>query len=128
MYESFRAYPGSEFVVANTLAKLKKLKPNEINFTERSIDKLFCNCPLGVTFVISADKHCKQFGPDQARQNVGSDLDPNCLHPDGIEKSSIQRVKYGTINTVIRNNKSNIGKSKSQTRYTFLQICNFYTS
>ena len=27
----FRAYPGSEFVVANTLAKWKKLEPNEIN-------------------------------------------------------------------------------------------------
>ena len=29
-----RAYPGSEFVVANTLAKWKKLKPNEINFSQ----------------------------------------------------------------------------------------------
>ena len=28
---------------------------------------------------------------------VGPDLDRNCWHPDGIEKSSIQRVKYGTI-------------------------------
>ena len=27
-----RAYSGSEFAVANTLAKLKKLEPNEINF------------------------------------------------------------------------------------------------
>ena len=29
-----RAYPGSEFVVANTLAKLKKLEPNEINLSQ----------------------------------------------------------------------------------------------
>ena len=29
-----RAYPGSEFVVANTLAKWKKLEPNEINFNQ----------------------------------------------------------------------------------------------
>ena len=29
-----RAYPGSEFVVANTLAKWKKLEPNEINFSQ----------------------------------------------------------------------------------------------
>ena len=29
-----RAYPGSEFVVANTLAKLKKLNPNEIDFSQ----------------------------------------------------------------------------------------------
>ena len=30
----YRAYPGSEFVVANTLAKWKKLEPNEINFSQ----------------------------------------------------------------------------------------------
>ena len=29
-----RAYPGSEFVVANTLAKWKKLEPNEIKFSQ----------------------------------------------------------------------------------------------
>ena len=29
-----RAYPGSEFVVVNTLAKWKKLEPNEINFSQ----------------------------------------------------------------------------------------------
>ena len=29
-----RAYPGSESVVANTLAKWKKLEPNEINFSQ----------------------------------------------------------------------------------------------
>ena len=28
----FMAYPGSEFVVVNTLAKWKKLEPNEIDF------------------------------------------------------------------------------------------------
>ena len=40
-----RAYPGSEFVVANTLAKWNKLEPNEINFSQgfkSSISKLFC--------------------------------------------------------------------------------------
>ena len=30
---------------------------------------------------MSADNLCKQFDPDQARQNVGPDLDPNCLTP-----------------------------------------------
>ena len=30
----YRAYPGSEFVVANTLSKWKKLEPNEINFSQ----------------------------------------------------------------------------------------------
>ena len=29
-----RAYPGSKFVVANTLAKWKKLEPNEINLSQ----------------------------------------------------------------------------------------------
>ena len=29
--------------------------------------------------VSSADNLCKQLDPDQARQNVGPDLDPNCL-------------------------------------------------
>ena len=29
-----RAYHGSEFLVANTLAKWKKLEPNEINFSQ----------------------------------------------------------------------------------------------
>ena len=28
------AYPGSEFVVANTLAKWKKLEPNEVDFSQ----------------------------------------------------------------------------------------------
>ena len=41
---------------------------------------------LLITFANSLD-------PDQARQNVGPDLDPSCL----TTKSSIQRVKYGTI-------------------------------
>ena len=29
-----RAYPGSELAVANTLAKWKKLEPNDINFSQ----------------------------------------------------------------------------------------------
>ena len=27
----------------------------------------------------SAGDHCKQFGPRPGRQNIGPDLDPNCL-------------------------------------------------
>ena len=38
-----------------------------------------------ITFANSLD-------PDQAQQNVGPDLNPNCL-----TKSSVQRVIYGTI-------------------------------
>ena len=45
-----RAHRGSEFDVANTLAKWKKLKPNEINFSQGFV--LYLNlCPLGATFV-----------------------------------------------------------------------------
>ena len=82
-----RAYPGSEFVVANTLAKWKKLEPNEINFSQGFSQKVvstscfafnsllaIATCLL-ITFVNSLN-------PDQARHfNVGPDLDPNCLTP-----------------------------------------------
>ena len=76
-----RAYPGSELVVANTLAK--KLEPNEINFSQGFSQKVYKQvvlyltlCPLCllITFAYSLD-------PDQARQNVGPDLDPNWLTP-----------------------------------------------
>ena len=46
-------------------------------------------CHLLITFANSLE-------PDQARQNVGPALEPNCLTVL-IKKSSIQRVKYGTI-------------------------------
>ena len=87
---SIRAYPGSEFVVANTLAKWKKLEPNKIDFSRgfsQEVVSRSCSvfkfyslpasgnfCHLLITFANSLD-------PDQARQNVGPDLDPNCLTP-----------------------------------------------
>ena len=81
---NFRAYPGSEFVVANTLAKWKKLEPNEIDFGHGFSQKVVsksCSvfnslpassdfCHLLITLAISLD-------PDQARHNVRPDLDPN---------------------------------------------------
>ena len=39
-----RIYPGSEFVVANTLAKRKKLEPNEINFSQGFSQKVSTSC------------------------------------------------------------------------------------
>ena len=82
-----RAYPCSKFVVANTLAKWKKLEPNEINFSQGFSQKVVSTgcfvltlpargdiCCLLITFANSLD-------PDQAQQNVGPDLDPNCLTP-----------------------------------------------
>ena len=49
-----RAYPGSEFVVANTLAKWKKLEPNEIHFGQGFSQKeVSTSCfVLGSTFVV----------------------------------------------------------------------------
>ena len=84
----FRAYSGSEFVVANTLARWKKLEPNEIHFSQGFSHKVVSTscfvfnslparddfCGLLITFANSLD-------PDQARQNVGPDLVPNCLTP-----------------------------------------------
>ena len=76
MSSEYRAYPGSEFVVANTLAKWKKLEPNENNqgFSQKVSRSCFnlalCLLCLLITFANSLD-------PDQARQNVGPDLDPN---------------------------------------------------
>ena len=81
------SYPGSEFVVANTLAKWKKLEPNEINFSQgfnqKEVSSCFAfnslpargdSCCLPITFANSLD-------PDQARLNVGPDLEPNCFTP-----------------------------------------------
>ena len=34
-----RAYPGSEFVVANTLAKWKKLEPKEIDLSQKVVSR-----------------------------------------------------------------------------------------
>ena len=39
-----RAYPGSEFVVANTLAKWKKLEPNEVKFSQGFSQKEASSC------------------------------------------------------------------------------------
>ena len=82
-----KAYPGSEFVVANTLAKWKKLEPNEIGFSQGFSQKVGSRssvfsylpdsshfCHLLITFANSWD-------PDQARQNIRPDLDPNYLTP-----------------------------------------------
>ena len=85
-FSEFKAYSGSEFVVANTLAKWKKLEPNEIDFSQGFSHKVVsrsCSvfnslsassdfCHLLITFANSSD-------PDQARHNVEPDLNPNCL-------------------------------------------------
>ena len=60
----FRAYPGSEFVVANTLVKWKKLEPNEINLSQGFRQKVSTSCFIFNSLpAMSADILCKQFGP-----------------------------------------------------------------
>ena len=100
-----RAYPDSEFVAANTLAKWKKLEPSEINFSQGFSQKVVStSCFVFISLPASGDFCCllitfaNSFDTDQAWQNVGPDLDQNCLTPWWYwKKSSIQRVKYGTI-------------------------------
>ena len=61
---------GSEFIVANTLAKWKKLEPNEIDlsqgFSQKVVSRscsVFNSFPRLRQLLLSADNLCKQFGP-----------------------------------------------------------------
>ena len=79
-----RAYPGSEFVVANTQAKQKKLEPNEIDFSQKVVSRslsVFNSFPASSDFYHLLITFANSLDPDQARQKVGPDLDPNCLTP-----------------------------------------------
>ena len=81
--KGLRAYPGSELVVANTLAKWKKLEPNVLTLAKvlaRSCS-VFNSFPTSVDFCCLLITFANSLDPDQARQNVGPDLDPNCLTP-----------------------------------------------
>ena len=69
-YSPPRAYPGSEFVVADTLAKWKKLEPNEIIFSQGFSLKVVVDTTFRLKLfghwgrlLLSADNICKQFGP-----------------------------------------------------------------
>ena len=84
-----RANPGSEFVVANTLAKWKKLEQNfENNFSHGFSQKVvstscfvFNPFPARVNFRCLLITFANNLDPDQARQNVRPDLDPNYFTP-----------------------------------------------
>ena len=83
-----RAYPGSEFVVANTLAKWKKLQPNETNFSQGFSQKVvstscfvFNSLPARGNFCCLLITFANNLDTDQARQKVAPDLYPNCLTP-----------------------------------------------
>ena len=79
---------------------MEKVGANEIKFNQGFSQKeVSTSCFVFNSLSARGDicclliKFANSLDPDQARQNVGSDLDPNCLTPE----SSIQRVKYGTI-------------------------------
>ena len=81
-----RAYPGSEFVVANTLAKWKKLEPNEIEFSQGFSQKVvsrscsvFNSLPTSGDFCHMLITFANSLDPDQARHFVGPDRNPSCL-------------------------------------------------
>ena len=71
---SGRAYPGSEFVVANTLAKWKKLEPNEIDFSQGVVSR---SCSVFNSFPASGDfchlliTFANSLDTDQARKMSG---------------------------------------------------------
>ena len=81
-------YPGSGFFVANFLANWKKLESNEIDFCQGFSQKVVStSCSVFKSMPASGDfRHllitfANSLDPDQAGQNVGPGLDPNCLIP-----------------------------------------------
>ena len=72
-----RAYPGSEFVEANTLAKWKKFEPNEIDFSQGFSQKgvsrncsAFNSLPASGNFCHLLITFAKSLDQDQVQQNV----------------------------------------------------------
>ena len=78
------AYPGSEFVVANTSAKWQKswsqMKLTLAKVLSRS-RSVFNSLSASGNFRHLLIQFANSLDPDQARQNVGPDLDPNCSTP-----------------------------------------------
>ena len=78
----YRAYSGSEFVVANTLAKM--LEPNEINLSQKVVSAscfVFHSLPARGDFCCVLITFANILDPDQVQQSIGLDLDPTCLTP-----------------------------------------------
>ena len=102
-----RAYPGSEFVGANTFAKWEKVEPNEINLSQGFSQKVVLTscfvlnclsargdfCYLLLTFANSLD-------PDQARHNLGLICIQTVWNPDVIEKIQHPKSKVWQNNKV----------------------------
>ena len=60
------------------------LEPNEIDFSQKVVSRsfsVFNYLPTSGDFCYLLIALANSLDPDQARQNVGPDLDPNCLTP-----------------------------------------------
>ena len=115
-----RAYPGSEYIVANTLAKWKNLEPNGINLSlglSQKVEWTSCfvfNSLPARGDLLSANNLCKKF-----MQTVWTQIRPDKMsgliwikyvrHPDGIEKIQHPKSRIWHNNKVWRKNISNIG-------------------
>ena len=66
---SLKVYPGSDIVVAITLAKWEKLEPNEINFSQVLCQKVV-SLPARDNFCWLLISFTNSLNPDQARQNA----------------------------------------------------------
>ena len=69
-------------------SQMEKVEPDEINFSQAFSQKLvstscfvFNSLPARGDFCCPLITFANILNPDQARQNVGPDLDPNCLTP-----------------------------------------------
>ena len=59
-----------------------------------------CSCPkyLSTSHVCSADNFANSLNPDQARQDIGHDLDPNCLNSLSLivfQEKLFEKINFG---------------------------------
>ena len=64
----------------------------QTSWTKSSIYYGFTLSLLAETFVICSETFANRLDPDQARQYVGPDLDPNFWHSDGIPEIIFHQV------------------------------------
>ena len=89
---SSQGIPWLRICCSQHFSQMEKKEPNEINFSQGFNQKevstscfVFNSLPARDNFCCRLIAFANSLDPDQAR-NVGPDLDPNCLHPDGNEK------------------------------------------
>ena len=80
--------PWLKICCSQHFSQMEKLEPNEIDFSQGfSLKVVSRSCPVFNSLPASSDfchlliTFANSLDPDQARHNVGPDLDPNCLTP-----------------------------------------------